>query len=245
LKCCTLCGGEKSLDEFYRRSRSKDGRASRCIDCCKVLKKDYYAKNSEEIKRQVRDYYFEHSEERREYSRRYAQENKKVRAEKRKAYFEKNRKVLSEKARQRRLNDVEHYKYKEKLYRDKNSRKRAAQSRQWRIDDPEKNRLAKDRWKNNNYEKVLESARVCGSRRRARKMSATSVYFTGEQISQRWKYYGNKCYLCGAAAEQTDHVKPLAAGGANMLSNLRPICRKCNERKNDKWPYPVISRGFV
>lgn len=42
--------------------------------------------------------------------------------------------------------------------------------------------------------------------------------------------------MCGDAATQTDHVKPLARGGLNVPANLRPICGPCNRAKSDAWP---------
>lgn len=85
---------------------------------------------------------------------------------------------------------------------------------------------------------------IDGARRRARKSGSATVEFSAQQLYDRWSYYGHRCYLCGDFASQSDHVKPLSKGGAHMLSNLRPICRPCNERKNDKWPYaPVHLRG--
>lgn len=47
------------------------------------------------------------------------------------------------------------------------------------------------------------------------------------------------CWVCGGEATQVDHVKPIAAGGAHILANLRPICGQCNQRKKDKWPYAL------
>ncbi|UXA19558.1 HNH endonuclease [Mycobacterium sp. SMC-4] len=42
--------------------------------------------------------------------------------------------------------------------------------------------------------------------------------------------------MCGAAWSTIDHVKPIAAGGAHMLCNLRPMCGSCNPSKGAKWP---------
>jgi len=58
---------------------------------------------------------------------------------------------------------------------------------------------------------------------------------TPVQIQARIDYYAGCCYMCGAAADTIDHVKPLAAGGSNWPSNLRPACRSCNSSKGARW----------
>jgi 5-methylcytosine-specific restriction endonuclease McrA len=78
--------------------------------------------------------------------------------------------------------------------------------------------------------------------RRARIRAATSVRFTSDQLSARWAYYGDRCWLCGAVATATDHVKPLGKGGAHMLCNLRPICKPCNSAKRDRWPLSELGK---
>ena len=82
------------------------------------------------------------------------------------------------------------------------------------------------------------------ARHKARKLKASGYdYTTTEMVHARWEMFGNLCYLCGDRAEQTDHVKPLARGGAHWPCNLRPICKKCNAGKRDKWPYLGATPG--
>jgi 5-methylcytosine-specific restriction endonuclease McrA len=46
-----------------------------------------------------------------------------------------------------------------------------------------------------------------------------------------------RCVACGSAGPlQVDHVKPRAAGGLSVLSNLRTLCGSCNAAKCDWWP---------
>lgn len=46
---------------------------------------------------------------------------------------------------------------------------------------------------------------------------------------------GGVCHLCGLpGADTRDHVVPLAAGGTNDSSNIRPAHRSCNSRKRDR-----------
>lgn len=56
-----------------------------------------------------------------------------------------------------------------------------------------------------------------------------------EAIHGRVALYGHRCWLCGMPYDAIDHVKPLAAGGSHMVANLRPICRRCNSKKRDRW----------
>lgn len=44
------------------------------------------------------------------------------------------------------------------------------------------------------------------------------------------------CYICGAPATQTDHVVPVARGGTDHPSNLKPICWPCNRAKAASMP---------
>ena len=57
------------------------------------------------------------------------------------------------------------------------------------------------------------------------------------QVFQRDGY---RCRECGATNKQTrlhvDHIKPVAKGGTNDLSNLQTLCEKCNRAKyTDEW----------
>lgn len=43
---------------------------------------------------------------------------------------------------------------------------------------------------------------------------------------------GDACLCCGETDDLTqDHVVPLSKGGPHHPSNIQPLCRKCNERK--------------
>lgn len=75
-------------------------------------------------------------------------------------------------------------------------------------------------------------------RRYARRKGASVVPFTVAQLAAKCAYWGNQCWICKGPQEAIDHVKPLAKGGLHVLANQRPICRVCNSRKGDTWPYP-------
>lgn len=83
-----------------------------------------------------------------------------------------------------------------------------------------------------------EMHREVWRRRHARIMGTAVTKITPAQIEAKCAYWGNCCWICRGPREAIDHVKPLNKGGAHILANLRPICRKCNTRKKDTWPYP-------
>jgi len=47
MKKCSACKLEKSKEQFAKRSRSKDGLASRCKECKREYDNSYYKKNSD------------------------------------------------------------------------------------------------------------------------------------------------------------------------------------------------------
>jgi 5-methylcytosine-specific restriction endonuclease McrA len=86
--------------------------------------------------------------------------------------------------------------------------------------------------------------RLAAKLRRARLRSALCVPFTDAQLMQRMSMFAG-CWMCGGEAEQVDHVKPLSAGGAHILANLRPACGYCNRSKGPRWPVEVSCLGVA
>ena len=61
----------------------------------------------------------------------------------------------------------------------------------------------------------------------------------GSHTLQEWEElknkHNNKCAICGKEAKLTkDHIIPLSKGGSNYISNIQPLCRNCNSKKNNK-----------
>ena len=47
--------------------------------------------------------------------------------------------------------------------------------------------------------------------------------------------HNNRCAICGEEKPLTkDHIIPLSKGGNNYITNIQPLCRNCNSRKNNK-----------
>lgn len=85
---------------------------------------------------------------------------------------------------------------------------------------------------------------VFAHRRRARIAEAEGTFTTAEWEALRKRY--TRCPDCGRrwseipvlkgkkTAITRDHVIPIAKGGRNDISNLRPLCYSCNSRKGDR-----------
>lgn len=131
----------------------------------------------------------------------------------------------------RKRQELQRY-YEEWKQRPGSKAKINAATRAWRARNPEQMDAARQSWSERHPEQRRERVR----RRRAR-MRALPVLANAEVVAQRIAFYGGRCWVCGAEYEEIDHVKPIAAGGAHIGANLRPICGPCNKRKQAQWPY--------
>lgn len=89
-KICSQCGEIKSIEEFYKHIKSKDGHDYICKKCSGIRGKEWYKKNSELTKKRAdewhknnpdkfkeigKKYYLKNREKRLAYSKKYHQEN--------------------------------------------------------------------------------------------------------------------------------------------------------------------------
>lgn len=87
-------------------------------------------------------------------------------------------------------------------------------------------------WKRTDRGKLVNRLKTI--RYRARKMGAEGSHTQAEWLALVGRYLG-RCALCGVGAKMTrDHVIPLSKGGSDYISNIQPLCNRCNARKNDK-----------
>lgn len=74
----------------------------------------------------------------------------------------------------------------------------------------------------------------------ALRSGARAGVFTASQWAARLREYGGCCAYCGSDKRiEIEHVVPLARGGSNMIANIVPSCRACNQAKGvmtpDEW----------
>lgn len=209
---CNKCGEDLPADRFYRGRKA-------CKACCGKRAKA----NREAINRRNRE--------------RRAADPEKYR-EKARQWREANREKVSN------YNREWHSSHPDKVraYRERSALKdpsaSAERARAWRLANPERFAENGRAWREANPERYRESRRERRRRRRSRERRGDAAAIRPELIEQRVAYYGGRCWICrDAPYEQMDHVKPLAAGGLHILSNLRPACAKCNRAKWQTWPY--------
>lgn len=75
-KICSKCYVKKSLDEFHKCSRNKDGKDSMCIECVNAGKRIRYGEKKDEYNTYKRKYYDDHKENHKAYSHKWYEENK-------------------------------------------------------------------------------------------------------------------------------------------------------------------------
>jgi 5-methylcytosine-specific restriction endonuclease McrA len=84
-----------------------------------------------------------------------------------------------------------------------------------------------------NPQKVLA---LC-HKRRARLLGNGGSY-TVEEWNDLVEQCGHKCICCGRTDVEikltVDHIVPICKGGSNSISNIQPLCEKCNCKKHDK-----------
>ena len=75
-KSCLACGEVKSIDEYGLRTRSKSGRADRCLECCRRDSRERYARNPEAGRARANRYRGRYPEKVRAAAREVARANK-------------------------------------------------------------------------------------------------------------------------------------------------------------------------
>lgn len=101
-------------------------------------------------------------------------------------------------------------------------------TKEYRIRYPETVKAFNDRYRPANLDKFAQYARL----RRALVAGADGSFSLAE-FKALCDQYGNKCLCCGKLGKLTaDHVVPLAKGGSNSISNIQPLCSRCNSRKH-------------
>jgi 5-methylcytosine-specific restriction endonuclease McrA len=193
--------------------------------------KKYHLAHREELNRRAAEYAKGHVDERREYLAKWRAANQ----DKIVAYRESHRPApkprRAQTAAEKEAARVRHL-ASANAWKEKNRGRTADYWQQW---------IAENKQARVEYRKANpDIGRRVRANRRARMMGALVLPITQKMLDGKLEYWGSMCWVCRAAPfEHWDHVKPLAKGGAHVLSNLRPACHRCNSKKNATWPFKV------
>lgn len=105
MKICSFCDLEKSFDNFFKGSTSKDGYRNKCKLCISIQQKDYYENNKEIINAKNKIYAQKNKHKKKkyipysEYGKQYYEKNKEAHKKVQLRYREKYKDKLKEKAR--------------------------------------------------------------------------------------------------------------------------------------------------
>ncbi|WP_226370261.1 HNH endonuclease signature motif containing protein [Pseudonocardia oceani] len=170
-------------------------------------------------------------------ARRHGQANREAISAKRKAQYAADPEPARKRVRQYTKRNAQMVRANKRRYYQENRGRHAAYMADYYRRDPRRclDIIARAKAKKPEYYRLVSAASTTVRRARFRKVQ--QVPFTAAQLAQRLAYYGNRCWMCGAPAGTVDHVKPIVAGGPNMLANLRPACPPCNSGKAGRWPF--------
>lgn len=232
-KICTKCGTEKSIDEFNKSNRTKDGKNNHCKQCTR----DYMNSKREIYKDNQKKYYEENKEQISKQKKERYQKDKDIIKAQVKKYRDTNKDKILERNRRYRANNKEKVALKQKIYhRQKyleNARKILERNKEYRLKNIEKSKAYHRRYRNTPKGKAIQ--RNAQSIRRIRRIEGD---VTTEQMIelQKTKF----CYWCNEKIKKNDlnvdHYIPISKGGKHTISNLVASCSKCNLQKRAKDP---------
>lgn len=197
-----------------------------CLDC----KQCRYHENREAILLQKTKYLVDNKEAINSRRRKAYQDQKEVVLQRNQDYRKEHSQRINERRRERYALDPTRAKVNDLRYRQANRLKRAERQRNYY----RRNRAAiYERFKD--YRRLHpEVFRLSSLRRRARKRSVHSVFYTPQELLERFNEFENSCAYCGSTGRLTiDHFIPISRGGSDNLGNIVPACLSCNCSKQD------------
>lgn len=72
-----------------------------------------------------------------------------------------------------------------------------------------------------------------GNYNRRIRVNTNRIYYSADELNNRFNQFNNRCAYCGGEYQSIDHVIPLSNGGRDAINNLVPACNHCNFSKNN------------
>lgn len=137
MKVCLKCKQEKSLHEFNKKTRNKDGLETHCKECTKAEKRALRANNPEKVREFEKRWHANNKDKAKAIRQRTYIKNKEKFAERGKKYRTENAEKVSAMLKNWRDNNADYCKEKAKKYRTENKEKVKAGIKDWLRRNPD------------------------------------------------------------------------------------------------------------
>lgn len=204
-KSCQKCGVPKSFGDFPKQKGARDGTRNTCKLCTNSANRD-------RARRAARRYRQANPDKVRAAQRRWKECNQRHVRQYQKQYYEVH---------------VEYLRASAARYYYENRDQYLERMRRWRAENPS----YWHEWQQKNKEKVNHA-----SKQRRSRVKGAEGSFTLEEWLELCASTGDQCLACRRAdiPLTVDHVKSLAEGGSNYITNIQPLCISCNSAKGSQ-----------
>ena len=257
-KRCHKCKVIKSLNDFHKLNKSKDGHQSKCKDC----KKQYHLQNKERKSKKDKERYQENKEEVKKRTNQYYHENIDVIKERRKTYYHKNANDIKKKVKEWREENIDYVKNRKRKKYEENKNEILEKQKEYYKNNRDKILQRDSDYRKNNKDKVANQKRVYHQRKKNHPIYKYSRLLRGN-IWKSYKRNGFKksnktekilgCSLVWFFEEwlnneynppkkHIDHIVPVSLATTkeevfllNHFSNLQVLTANDNLSKNNKY----------
>lgn len=220
-KVCRTCSKIKKITEYYKEKNYKDGTLPNCIACVSEKHRKYRISNPDKIKLA---------------NTLYSLNNKEKINNSNKRHYHKNNKKINKKRRKDYLKNIEKRKEQGRLYRTENREKECKRHAKYMAEKTESYKASQKKYRSNHPEKGSAAA----ASRRAKKLLATPIWLTIEQLVEISALYLKAKILSKNTGikHHVDHIAPLQGKnvrGLHVPWNLQILTAEENIRKSNKF----------
>lgn len=219
---CKMCLSNK----ICNRSKSY---CEHCLDLRRSANRKYNQSHKKENYQRTLEWNKKNPVKSKQHRKKYAESHKEKVKELNRAY--KKTKKYQEQQREYRRNNREHINKCSSDWQKENKERRNKYVKEWMSRNPDKQPIYSRTYQLKHPEKSIGS-----SKKRREIFKSIKGSFNLHEWNDLVSKTGNKCLRCGKNGVKLtiDHVVPITEGGTHYISNIQPLCRRCNSIKGNK-----------
>lgn len=215
---CSKCKEDKKISEFGSSKSNKDGLSSYCLQCYRIIAKNWYAENKEKAKACQKKWREENPDKHKECVKTWRLKNPSKKKEYQGKWYKSHRLTIAK----RKIHFPENRNTKNNVLHN-----------------------AGYSWLKYNHEKYLEVRRRRRLRIKENGGIISKGLRDRLFVLQMGMCACCRTDLINSGSHM-DHIIPIAKGGKNEDRNIQLLCPKCNKSKHHKDPIDFMrSRGFL